>query len=106
VAYLTVTKTLATASGGNWIALSGFIAECLSYLLLSIYCGAFYLGARLSFGFTETFRSGAATALLQLLILVGIFCCSLIKIIHSDSFAHAPGTYDFWQALSLFLARH
>jgi hypothetical protein len=100
VAFVTASNFFATVSQAGCF---GLLIDGFNYLIIAVYCGLFYLCARLTFTLSNEFEKAAGKILFQIICLLIVFASSFLNVIHSDSFVNATGTYNFWTGCVRFL---
>jgi|GEM_PF-3383430 len=107
VAFVTLPKVIASLFYDNSVpSIDGtisFLFTCYSLLFFILYGGLFYLCAHFTFRFSWEESNSKGRLFIQTIILIIVFSCSFLNVIHADSFVNATGTYDFWNGAARLL---
>jgi hypothetical protein len=98
--FVTASNTAPGIADGKWLWLG---IDGVAVVYLALYCGLFYLCARLTFCFSQKWPHPVGRTFLKIIFLLIIFSSSFLNVIHANSFANSTGTYDFWSGYVRFM---
>ena len=94
-----IVSTINELADSDWRPASGFA------LYSAFYIGLFYAIARFIDFLIRFARGRRGIWTIQIIVIVGLFCCSFLHVLTYGSIQGKGGTYTFWTAIERYFER-